>query len=202
MRKLNLKNKIFIFIFSIIVLGIVLILIQAVKLSSNKQSGLSSVFSVTSNSAIYGENTDILNTNLGGEIKKSWNNNYYFTSTNDEIVELGLRSVVYEKAIEKVYVFGDCYSILESGDVIKNKDSLEIDNTNASSFYKLKDRQYLIISNEIYTEDKTIYTNKYLIVTLDKQGNASLLNDVINIKTINPLKLTFDKFVFDIANMA
>jgi len=199
MRKLNLKNKLFIFIFSIIILGIVFILIQSVRLSS-KEKGLSSIYETSSNSVIYGEKTDIVNSSLGGQIKKNWNNNYYFTDINDESTELGLRTIIYEKAIEKVYIFGESYSISENGDVVKNNDSLEINNTNSSSFYKIKDRQYLIVSNEIYNDDKTIYTNKYLIVTLDKQGNASLLNDVINVKTINPLKLTFDNYTFDIAN--
>ena len=199
MRKLNLKNKLFIFIFSIIVLGIVFILIESVKLSK-KDDGSESIYTVSTNSVIYAEDSALVDTSSGGEIKKHWNNDYYFVSNDNRNVDIGLKSIVYEKAVEKVYIFGDNYSILSDGDLIKNVDKTEISNTNNTSFYKIKDRQYLVVSNEIYNEDKTIYTNKYLIVTLDKQGNASLLNDAINVKTINPLKLIFDNYVFDIAN--
>ena len=199
MRKLNLKNKLFIFIFSIIVLGIVFILIESVKLSK-KEDDNESIYTVSTNSVIYAEDSSLVDTSSGGEIKKHWNNDYYFVSNDNKNIDIGLKSIVYEKAVEKVYIFGENYSVSSDGDLIKNTDKTEISNTNNTSFYKIKDRQYLIISNEIYNEDKTIYTNRYLIVTLDKQGNASLLNDAINVKTINPLKLLFDNYIFDIAN--
>ena len=35
---------------------------------------------------------------------------------------------------------------------------------------------------------------------MDKRGNASLLNDTINVKTINPLKLIYNDIEFDVAN--
>lgn len=199
MRKLNLKNKLFIFIFSIIVLGIVFILIESVKLSK-KEDDNESIYTVSTNSVIYAEDSSLVDTSSGGEIKKHWNNDYYFVSNDNKNIDIGLKSIVYEKAVEKVYIFGENYNVSSDGDLIKNTDKTEISNTNNTSFYKIKDRQYLIISNEIYNEDKTIYTNRYLIVTLDKQGNASLLNDAINVKTINPLKLLFDNYIFDIAN--
>ena len=49
-------------------------------------------------------------------------------------------------------------------------------------------------------ENKTIYTKNYLIVDIDKGGNASFLNDSLNVKSINPIKLNFDNYVFDVAN--
>lgn len=198
MRKLNNKNKLFILLFSIIVLGIVAILIYSVKLS--KGNNLSTVYSVSSNSVIYDYETNLIDTKKGGEIEKSWDNNYYYTNPNKESYDLGVRSVIYEKAVEEVLLLGDNYKISSTGSIVKNTDKTSIKNTDESNFYKLDDRVYLIVSNEIYNEDKTIFTSKYLIVTLDKQGNASLLNDVTNIKTINPMVLLFDNYKFDIAN--
>jgi len=58
----------------------------------------------------------------------------------------------------------------------------------------------LIVSLKIYNKDKYIFTSKYLIVYIDKKGNASVLNDSINLKTINPMSLVFDDYTFDIAN--
>ena len=121
MRKLNLKNKLFIFIFSIIVLGIVFILIESVKLSK-KDDGSESIYTVSTNSVIYAEDSSLIDTSSGGEIKKHWNNDYYFVSNDNRNVDIGLKSIVYEKAVEKVYIFGDNYNILSDGDLIKNVD--------------------------------------------------------------------------------
>ena len=40
----------------------------------------------------------------------------------------------------------------------------------------------------------------YLLVELDKIGNAKLSNNKINLKTISPTKLVTSKYTFDIAN--
>ena len=146
MRKLNLKNKLFIFIFSIIVLGIVFILIESVKLSK-KEDDNESIYTVSTNSVIYAEDSSLVDTSSGGEIKKHWNNDYYFVSNDNKNIDIGLKSIVYEKAVEKVYIFGENYSVSSDDDLIKNTDKTEISNTNNTSFYKIKDRQYLIISN-------------------------------------------------------
>lgn len=200
MKKLNLKNKIFIFIFSLIILGIIAILIVSVRLSNNNGSNTSSIYNVSTNSVIYSEKMLLVETKLGGEIKKSWNNNYFYTDIENKTTDLGKKSIAYEKSIEKLYIFGTSYYVSESSDVTKNDNDIVIDDLNKTGFYKLDDREYLITSSDIYNDDKTIYTNKYLIVTLDKQGNASFTNDVINVKTINPMKIMFDKYIFDIAN--
>lgn len=196
MRKLNNKNRLYIIIFSLIVLCMIGLLIYSVKLSSNK---LSNIYDISTNSVIYDINDALLDTKEGGNISKSWDNQYYYTTENEKH-DLGKKSVVYEKATEEVFVFGNNNQVLLNGSVIENNDKTTISDLNSPAFYKIDDRKYLIISKEIYNEDKSIYTNNYLIVSIDKKGNASLLNDVINIKTINPLVLVFDKYYFDIAN--
>ena len=196
MRKLSSKNKIYIIIFSLIVIIMVAILIFAVKLSRND---LTNIYDISTNSVVYDEQTNLIDTTQGGNISKSWDEQYYYT-TEDTKNEIGEVSVVYEKATEEVFIFGNNHQVMLTGDILENKDKTTITDLKAAGFYKLDDRKYLIISGEIYNEDKSIYTNNYLIVNIDKQGNASLLNDVINVKTINPMILTFDKYFFDVAN--
>ena len=160
----------------------------------------SAIYSISTNSVGFNNDSILLDTKQGGNILKNWDNSYYYVGFDDKTYDLGNRTVVYEKAIEELYIFGDNYFVSENGNVSKNTDQTMISNTNASSFYKLDDRVYLIVSKDIYVEDKTIYASKYLIVTIDKQGNASFLNDVINVKTINPLKIEFGEYEFDVAN--
>lgn len=199
MRKLNNKNKLFILLFSLVIIVITVLLVYSISLSG-KYDNLTDVYDISTNSVVYDQEDYLLNTKNGGNLKKSWDAQYYYVDFENNSHVLGDRVVVYDKVLEEVFIFGDNHFISANGNVTKNTDETKVSNTNNASFYKLDDRSYLIIAKEIYNDDKTIYTSKYLIVNIDKQGNASLLNDVINIKTINPMKLTFNDYVFDIAN--
>lgn len=197
MRKLNFKNKFFIFIFSGIILIIVFILVYAVKLTGGKGKD---VYDVSSNTVIFSKDSSLIDTKSGGKVEKKWNGDFYYTNSKNDTYELGLHPVIYETSNEDVTLFGDSYQVLKGGNISLIKEKITINDKSTSYFYKLQDRLYLIVSGEIYNEDKSIYTNRYLLVNIDKQGNASVLNDMINIKTINPMKLIFGDYTFDIAN--
>ena len=199
MRKLNNINKFFILLFSLIIVGIVVLLIFSMK-KSGTYDNLTAVYTFLNNSITYNNEDVLFDSKKGGELKKSWDGNFYFVDAEGTTFEVGNRAVIYDKVSEDVHLFGDSYFISKGGNVTKSTDKVSIENTDDASFYKLDDRVYLIIGKEIYNEDKTIFTSNYLIVKIDKQGNASFLNDVINYKTINPVKITFNNYVFDIAN--
>ena len=199
MRKLNNKNKLFMLFFSFIIIGIVVLFIYSMRMSG-KFDSTTSLYEISTNSVVYNGESVFIDTKIGGNILRNWDKSYYYVDYENNSYDLGDRTVIYEKASEQVYIFGENHFISSNGNVTKNNDYTHVENTNNASFYKLNDRVYLVIAKEIYTEDKTIYTSKYLIINIDKQGNASFLNDAINIKTINPLKITFNDYVFDIAN--
>lgn len=195
-RKLNNRNKMFIGIFSIIVLAIIGILVVSVNLSSKNGS---TVYTVSSNSVVFDSESNLIDTSLGGEVMKRWNDAYYYVSSEDDSYDIGDTPVIYEKTKNEVQIFGDTYQIYSDGSIIENT-NLTTSNFSKTNFYKLSDRVYLVVSKEIYNADKSIYASNYLIVYIDKKGNASLLNDSINVKTINPMILIFDEYAFDIAN--
>ena len=180
------------------VIAIVAILVLSAKMS-NKDKTISK-YEVSTNSVVFNQDTNLVDTSTGGFIEKKWDGDYYFTSNNEESNNLGKNTIIYEKATEVIKVYGGSYKVSETGNVTINGELTEINELKKTSFYKILDRVYLIVSPEIYTEDRSIYANKYLIVYIDKQGNASLLNDMLNIKTINPMSLIFDDYTFDIAN--
>ena len=67
MRKLSLKNKLFVFIFTFIILLIVSILIFAArKVGASK----SKVYTVTSNTVLFAKDTNFIDTNSGGKIER------------------------------------------------------------------------------------------------------------------------------------
>lgn len=197
MRKLNGKNKFYIAIFSVIILLIIGILIVSLILS---RKNLKTVYNVSSNSVVFDSETNLIDTSSGGEVAKKWNDEFYYVSQDDVSYRIGETPVVYEKSKREVQIFGDNYQVYSDGSIVKNNDVTIITDTKKNSFYKLSDRVYLIIAPEIYNEDKSIFTSVYLIVYIDKKGNASVLNDTINLKTINPMTLIFDNYTFDIAN--
>lgn len=195
-RKLNVKNKIYIVIFIIVIVAIIAILaIFAKKTPEDK-----SIIAVTSNNILYSSSFQNLDTSTGGEVKKNWDEEFQYINANSEKFDLGKHSLVYEKNNNNITVLGDNYQILSTGDVVENKKDFTELSKEGSSFYKLDDRLYLIYSNEISDSTKVIYAKSYLLVYIDVQGNASLINDSINVKTINPIILVFDKFIFDVAN--
>ena len=197
MRKLNGKNKFYIAIFSVIILLIIGLLIVSLILS---RKNLKTVYNVSSNSVVFDSETNLIDTSSGGEVAKKWNDEYYYIDKEDISYRIGNNPVIYEKSKGEIQIFGDNYQIYSDGSIVKNNDVTMVSNTKNNSFYKLSDRVYLIVSPEIYNTDKSIYTSVYLIVYIDKKGNASVLNDSINLKTINPMILTFDDYTFDIAN--
>ena len=197
MNKLNKKNKIFVSIFILIILAIILILIYAIKLSSSDNS---EPYLVTNNVAVFASDTSLIDTSDGGKIEKKWNGEYYYSSSSNRSYSLGTNPVVYDRLNDILTVMGVSYQVQSNGNVTTNQNDVNIEDFSESSFYKLADRVYLVVSNEIYNNDKSIYANKYLIINIDKQGNASVYNDSINIKTVNPMLLNFGNYTFDIAN--
>ncbi len=194
--KLSLKNKIFILVFIVIILGIVGILVHSARMVGNKSKY---VYDITNSSILFYEDTNMIDTTDGGKIEEKWNGEYYYLSNNAESYTLGMHPVIYENNNDSVNILGTTYQVKNNGEITKINDLITIRDT-SPYFYKLDDRLYLIVSNEIYTSDRTIYTKKYLLISLDKKGNASLLNDSINVRTINPVKLEFANYLFDIAN--
>ena len=197
MRKLNVKNKMFIVLFSFIILAIIGILVYAVKLVGNKGS---KVYEVTSNTVLFANDSNQIDTKVGGKIEKKWSGDYYYLASNQDTYKLGKNPVIYESSNDTITLFGNNYQIYKDGNVSLLKDSVTLNDLSVPFFYKLNDRVYLIVANEIYNEDKSIFASKYLLVNIDKQGNASVFNDMLNVKTINPMSLYFGDYIFDIAN--
>ena len=141
MRKLNGKNKLYIAIFSVIILLIVGLLIVSLILS---RKNLKTVYNVSSNSVVFDSETNLIDTSSGGEVAKKWNNEYYYIDKEDISYRIGDNPVIYEKSKGELQIFGDNYQVYSDGSIVKNNDVTIISNTKTDAFYKLSDRVYLI----------------------------------------------------------
>lgn len=196
MRKYNNKTKRTIMI--ILVLFVVFVVIFSLFLK--KSMDINKIaYEVAVGSILFDNEQNKITTTEEAIIKIKWGGDYYLVY-QDENYNLGKHSVVYDSTSGDIYLYGKFYQVQKTGDVkvIKNENKLK--SSVNSSFYKLEDRKYLIVDRTIEADTSSMVTSNYLMVNLDKSGNATLLNDKVSFKTITPTKLRTSSYVFDIAN--
>ena len=159
------------------------------------------VYDVAEGSFTYDYDYNYVSLSTTASMQQRWDKNYYLKmSDENKVINLGDDVVVYNKNDYKLYLYGVNYQVKLNGDVIHSNSLVEISRTGAPTFFKLNDRKYLITGKNIKSEVKGVSTKDYLIVDIDKSGNALLLNHELNIKVLSTLKLVTSDFVFDVAN--
>jgi len=195
LRSLAAGNKKRFAIFAII---IIILLITCLRLALNHEV---EEYRIESNVTLYDSEYEPLQPEEAGTITKKWDGNYYLTLDNtNETYKLNPEVVSYNGNNSQVTLYGDVFKVLLDGQVEKYSKDTTIRNTSEDAFYKIADRQYLMISNSIKNESGSISTSKYLYIIIDKSGNTLLLNNEIYARTINPIVLSTSSYRFDIAN--
>ena len=195
-RKYDLRNKrnfLIIFILGVLILCIFSLFIYKYLHRSK------TVYDVAIGSVLQDTNKNYINIEDEASLSMRWNGAYSLNYQNSK-VSLGKRVIVYDTTTDKIYLYGKFYQISEDGKIRELNDENVIENTANATFYKLADREYLLVDKQIYSADKSINASNYLLVELDRMGNAKLSNDKLNLKTVAPTKLITSKYVFDIAN--
>lgn len=191
------KNKILFAVFIAIILLIVFILILSVY--STKENSNIEEYKISLNNTIYDKEYNYISLQKNSVLKKEWDENYYLYENNSSVKhELGTEPVFFDKTKKQITIFGNVFQVFSNGETIEKKGKTIINSLSDFQFFKLNDRKYLIINSLIKNENFS--TNNYLMISIDKAGNATLLNDEVNIKTINPLILFAGDIKFDIAN--
>ena len=189
------KNSLLFVIFILIILLIVTILIISVY--NTKQNTLEQ-YKVSLNNVLYDDEYNFISLEDDAVLKKEWDSNFYLHASKNVKYSLGTEAILYDKSKRQISIYGKVYQVFSNGDVVESDDKTTISKVDDFQFFKLNDRKYLIIGNKI--TGPSISTNDYLMVSIDKAGNASLLNHSVNIKTINPLDLYIGDRKFDVAN--
>ena len=198
MRKLSAGNKSLFSIFAVVILlSIAIIIISVIVVNGYDREE----YSVASGTYAYDEEYNQIKTKEQGTIKKNWFDIYYLTENDGkkERFNLGKTAVTYSSREDKVTIYGVSYEILKDATVEKNETTQEIADLKKSRFFKLDDRRYLITGETIENANKSLSTEKYLLVILDKAGNTTILNNEVSAKTINALTLKTPDYTFDVA---
>lgn len=199
MRKLTKSNKVSFSIFILLIILIVIIIIASVIIS--KKNAKEKV-AISANSCVFDKKYNYIELQNDAQIFQDITGNYRLKEdkTNKEY-DLGRFAISYDSSKHSLDLFGTFYEVTEGGNVKKISDhNIVKSTTGGSQFYKIGDRKYLIVSNEITSDKSSVSAQNYLIIIMDKAGNALLLNDKVNMKTINNIVLKTDEFEFDIAN--
>ncbi|MEG0267079.1 MAG: hypothetical protein RR659_05480 [Bacilli bacterium] len=199
-RKLGFKNGISFLIIISLFITIIIIFAYFINYELKKKDN---IYEVASSSILFDYKNNYIELKKGGTLKKGFDNNYYLNFIEDGVnykQKIGKNTLVYKDGDYKLYYYGNAYVISKTGEVKKISGKTEIMKADSPYFLKISDRKYLFVDKKIGTEDGTIKTSQYLIIELDKQGNANFLNFENDVKTIKPIILKGTLFDFDIAN--
>lgn len=196
MRKYDIKNKrnIGIIIGISVIIVIMFSLVIRLFLNAPKKE-----YSVASGTLVFDKDKSIIKLGEEGIIKTRWNKEYYLIYNKDNY-ELGNTAISYNENSGEIHLYGKYYEI-SSGDEIKvTSDETVIKNSALTRFYKLADRKYLVIDSEIKSSDGLLSTTDFLMIDLDKVGNATFTNHKISLKSFSETVIVTSNYTFDIAN--
>ena len=198
MRRLSAGNKSRFVVFAIIICIIILVLVLFLNKSLQNEK---EIYDISKGSVIYDENYEYISLSEDAKLEKNWTGKYYLTEgVTGKGYTLGKTAIVYNTLKNRVGLYGTFYEIALDGEVTKTNKYTDVADTIESRIFKIEDRKYLIVADTITNESGTISAENYLIVIIDKAGNTLLLNDTMNVKTINAIMLNTDSFTVDVAN--
>lgn len=196
MRKYDIKNKrnIGIIIGISIIIIIMFSLVIKFFLSLNKEE-----YTISKGNIVFDKDKTIIKLNSEGKIKTKWKGEYYLTY-NGKDYELGNTAIAFNEETTEIKLYGRYYEISSGSEINITSNETIIKNSLLTKFYKLSDRKYLIIDKEIKSADNLLSTTDFLLVELDKAGNATLTNHKVNLKTFSETEIITSNYTFDIAN--
>lgn len=196
LRKYDLRNK-----RSFLIVGIIaIILIVIFSFFIYKFIKIGNVeYKLDSGTVIMDNNNDSMVLKENATLKMKWTGNYYLKFDDSKKEEVLSPNVIsYDDG--KIYLYGKFFEVRNKDDIVITKDETKIDNISTPRFYKIEDRKYLLVSGSIISSDSQISANDFLLVELDKSGNAKLTNNKVNLKTISKTTLVTSTYEFDINN--
>jgi len=198
MRKLTAgnKRKFLLFTFIIIVILAILIVFLNKMLNVEKEQ-----YEITKDVFIYDSNYEHINLTQDAIISKKWTGKYYLSEPETGLsYDLGPSNIGYDIIKNRLSLYGNFYEVSLDGEVTKHTKNTEVSDILNSKLYKIDDRKYLIVGKNITVENSSMAAENYLIVIIDRSGNTLLLNNTMDIKTINAIVLQTDTFKFDVPN--
>ncbi|MGI6053729.1 MAG: hypothetical protein ACOYA8_02570 [Clostridium sp.] len=197
MRKLNKKAKLLFPLFGALVAASAALMGFGVYRVT--QSG-ARVYPVAAGSVVFDESSRAIPVSEEAYIRKNWDGNFIMTE-GQETWQLGACSVAMEKTSGMLKVFAKGHQIRENGMITTIDDYLAVTDLDTSSFFKLGDQSFVVTGSEIADSTGHVRTEDYLYVLRDKNGNARMVNESVNVKTSEPAVVTSGTMVLSLEEM-
>ena len=196
MRKYDKKNKRNIGIILVISALIIVMFSLVINLFLSRDKN---EYKVEEKTLVFDKDKTIIKTEKPAVIKTKWNKKYYLIQ--DKIsTELGNTAITYNEDTGVLKLYGKYYEISSGDEINITSGETVIKSTALTKFYKLEDRKYLVVDKEIKSADGLLSTSDFLMIDLDKAGNATLTNHKVNLKTFSATTIVTSNYTFDIAN--
>lgn len=197
MRKFEKKNVASFTIFGILIIAAIVAISLIV---TNYVANDDSKFSVKVGELVFTDNDEIIELTSNGEIIKKWDSKFYLTNDENDSVCLGEHPLVYSNNSNELVIYGDSYRIYPDGSTLKYTNSVDVINTKESCLYKLSDRNYVFIGNEVYSYSPGFNAKNFMKIRIAKNGNALLQGTGLNSKTIDHVLLVSGELYFDVGS--
>lgn len=149
-------------------------------------------------SLVYDNAYSRINLEGNGEVRRELNGNWNLKVDGGEKYDLGKKTVAYEPQSGSLKVFGGGWQFKEDGTVVKLSNFEEIPLTE-SGFIKLSDRKYVLVGDDIHDASGKVTADGFLYIIADKAGNAHMMNDVMNVTSMDEMILNEGDFQYNIA---
>ena len=197
MRAFEKKNIAAFSVFGILVIAAVVALTFVVVNYVNNDD---SVVAVSSNNLIFADDDSIIDITSDGEVVKKWDGKYYVNNEFNNAVCIGKNPVVYNKGDGSLNLLGEVYRIYPDGTTLKYPNGVLVSNTKENSLYKLQDRNYVFVGNEVYSYKPGFAAKDFMRIKIAKNGNALLQSQGLNSKTIEHVLLVSGELYFDVGS--
>lgn len=161
-------------------------------------AGQQTEYPVSAAAAVYDTSANKISMTSGGTVSRTWSGEWKLKLEDGSSHKLGENTVIFDDG--KIKVLGGGYKIVDENTVERISSYAEVDSSDGAVFYKLADRRYLLVADNIIDNEELVQTKGYLYVVMDKAGNALLLNNEMCAKTLNATILDTGEYTFDIAN--
>lgn len=195
MRKVSKSNKLNFIVFGIMTALIISVfLLFITKGISNKPVEIQvSVGTVT-----YDEKDNHIKTNSDGVVKQFWDGSWKL-ELKDKTHSLGKNNVLYDPKANSIVAVGNIYKVLEDASVVVDDGGNTIKLGKNAEIYKMADRKYIVLSQNIGVDEDNMAAKKYVMVDIDKNGSAHVYNNEMSRKFLDPINIVFGEYKFNVA---
>ena len=194
-RKINKSNKVVFAILSCIIAAAMIVMIITAR---NTAYASTEGVELRSGTVVYDNSYTPLELTEPATVYKNKLGQYVIKSESGK-TDANLGSHTVACAADGIYLFGGGYKIDSIGNVVEVVDSDIFTPTSKGDLFKMADRRYIVMGDEIHDKDEIFSTKDYLYIVMDMVGNARMLSEDISLKSTQPTTIISGDIEFDIA---